>query len=329
MVLTIATCYIRLLMKYYLFILAIFLTACGGAANSNQTAAPTPGVVITRTPAPRQAPDAQLEQQFAEIAKGANGKVGIAAFVLETGQNASLNADEKFAMQSVYKLPIAMAVMKQVDAGKFKADQEIEIKKEDFVANGQASLLRDNFPDGTKIPLWHVIEYAISQSDGTASDVLMNLAGGAGEVQKYIGELGISDMAVKSTEKELGKDVKVQYENFATPNAAVALLTELKSGNSLERERRKLIMDFMNESVPGQDRLRGLLPDSAYVAHKTGTSGTRGGITAATNDIGIIQLPNGNYALIAVFVGDSKADDDTRAAVIAKAAKSVWDKWGL
>ncbi|MCC6329079.1 MAG: class A beta-lactamase [Acidobacteria bacterium] len=316
-------------MKYYVLILAIFLTACGGAANSNQTAAPTPAVVITRTPAPRQAPDAQLEQQFVEIAKDANGKVGIAAFVIETGQNASLNADEKFAMQSVYKLPIAMAVMKQVDAGKFKGDQEIEIKKEDFVAKGQASLLRDNFPDGTKIPLWHVIEYAISQSDGTASDVLMNLAGGAGEVQKYIDELGIKDMAVKSTEKELGKDVKVQYENFATPNAAVALLTELKSGSSLERERRKLIMDFMNESVPGQDRLRGMLPDSAYVAHKTGTSGTSGGVTAATNDIGIIQLPNGNYALIAVFVGDSKADDDARAAVIAKAAKAVWDKWGL
>lgn len=316
-------------MKYYVLILAIFLTGCGGAANSNQTAAPTPGVVITRTPAPRQAPDAQLEQQFAEIAKDANGKVGIAAFVIETGQNASLNADEKFAMQSVYKLPIAMAVMKQVDAGKFKADQEIEIKKEDFVEKGQASLLRDNFPDGTKIPLWRVIEYAISQSDGTASDVLMNLAGGAGEVQKYIDELGIKDMAVKSTEKELAKDPKVQYENFATPNAAVGLLTELKSGNSLERERRKLIMDFMNESVPGQDRLRGLLPDSAYVAHKTGTSGTRGGVTAATNDIGIIQLPNGNYALIAVFVGDSKADDNARAAVIAKATKAVWDKWGL
>ena len=186
-----------------------------------------------------------------------------------------------------------------------------------------------NFPAGTKIPLWHVIEYAISQSDGTASDVLMNLAGGAGEVQKYIDELGIKEMAVKSTEKELAKDPKVQYENFATPNAAVGLLTELKSGNSLERERRKLIMDFMNESVPGQDRLRGMLPDSAYVAHKTGTSGTRGGVTAATNDIGIIQLPNGNYALIAVFVGDSKADDNARAAVIAKAAKAVWDKWGL
>jgi beta-lactamase class A len=316
-------------MKYFLLIFALFLTACGEAATSNQTAQSTPAPPVTRTPAPRQAPDTELERQFAEIAKEAGGKVGVAAFVIETGQNASLNGGERFAMQSVYKLPISMAVMKQVDAGKFKSDQEIEIKKEDFVAKGQASLLRDNFPNGTKIPLWHVIEYAISQSDGTASDMLMNLAGGSGEVQKYVNEIGITDMAIKNTEKEFAKDWQVQYDNYSTPNAAVALLTELKSGASLERERSKLIMDFMNESAPGPNRLRGLLPDSAYVAHKTGTSGTRNGITAATNDIGIINLPNGNYLLIAVFVGDSPADEKTREGVIAKMAKAAWDKWGM
>ncbi len=316
-------------MRNFLLVPALFLAACGGAAtNTDQAVPPTPGVVVTRTPAPRQEPDTELEQQFAQIAKDANGKVGIAAFVVETGQNASLNGNERFAMQSVYKLPISMAVMKQVDAGKFKADQQIEIKKEDFVAKGQASLLRDDFPEGTTIPLYHVIEYAISQSDGTASDVLMNLVGGPGEVQKYLGSIGVNDIAVKSSEKEMGKNWQLQYENFVTPNAAVSLLTELKAGSSLERERGKLIMDFLNESVTGPNRLRGLLPDNAYVAHKTGTSGTRDGLTPATNDIGIINLPNGNFALVAVFVGDSKADEKTREAVIARTAKAVWDKWG-
>jgi len=232
-------------------------------------------------------------------------------------------------MQSVYKLPISMAVMKQVDAGKYKPDHEVEIKKEDFVSPGQASLLRDNFPNGTKIPLWHTIEYAISESDGTASDVLLKLAGGPAEVQKYVDEIGVKEMAIRNTEKEFGKDVKVQYENYATPNAAVALLLELKTGTSLDRERSKLIMDFMNESKPGLNRLRGDLPETAYVAHKTGTSGTRDGVTAATNDIGLIVLPNGRYMAIAVFVGDSRADQATREAVIAKMAKAAWDKWGM
>lgn len=317
-------------MKKVILLSALFIAACGDAATTvdNSNAASTPAPYVEQTPGPRQSADAELERQFAEIAKEVEGKVGVAAVVLETGENASLNGDQRFAMQSVYKVPISMAVMKQIDAGKLRSDQEVEIKKEDFVAAGQRSPLRDNFPNGTKLPLWHLIEYAISQSDGTASDVLLRLAGGPAEVQKYVNEIGITDMAVKNTEKELGTDVKIQYDNYSTPNAAVKLLAELKSGVSLDRERTKLIRDFMNESPTGPNRLRGMLPEAAYVAHKTGTSGTRNGVTAATNDIGIINLPNGRFLLIAVFVGDSPADEKARDAVIAKMAKAAWDKWG-
>lgn len=321
-------------MKHCILIFALFLSACGGAAdNQNQTNpvdVPITGPAATpiATPAVKPAADAELEKQFAEIAKEAKGKVGVAAMVLETGENAALNGGEKFAMQSVYKVPISMAVMKQVDEGKFKPDQEIEITKADFVADGQRSLLRDNFPEGTKIPLWHVIEYAVAESDGTASDVLLKLIGGPAEAQKFLDGAGLKDIYIRDTEKVLGQDLKKQYENSATPAAAIALLTELRNGVSLEKERAKLIMDFMNESRPGPNRLRGLLPENAYVAHKTGTSGTRNNVTAATNDIGIIQLPNKKYMVIAVFVGDSPADEKTRENVIAKIAKAAWDKWG-
>jgi len=71
-----------------------------------------------------------------------------------------------------------------------------------------------------------------------------------------------------------------------------------------------------------------LLPKTTVVAHKTGTSGSREGVTAATNDIGIIYLPNGKDFAIAVFVSDSPADEKTRDAVIARIAKAAWDRWG-
>ncbi len=73
--------------------------------------------------------------------------------------------------------------------------------------------------------------------------------------------------------------------------------------------------------------MKGLLPEGTIVAHKTGTSGTRKGITAATNDIGIITLPNKRHLAIAVFVSDSPADEATRERVIAKIARAAWDKW--
>jgi beta-lactamase class A len=75
------------------------------------------------------------------------------------------------------------------------------------------------------------------------------------------------------------------------------------------------------------NRLKGMLPAGTPVAHKTGTGGTRDGVTSATNDVGIITLPNGKHIAIAAFVGDSRADEKTREAVIARAAKAAWDTW--
>jgi beta-lactamase class A len=64
-----------------------------------------------------------------------------------------------------------------------------------------------------------------------------------------------------------------------------------------------------------------------FVAHRTGTSSTVNGVTAATNDVGLVTLPNGNHLAIAVFVSDSKADMVTREAAIAKISKMMWDEW--
>jgi beta-lactamase class A len=312
-------------MKNALIIFALFISACGGSA-SDQTSAPeqpAPALIL----AEKKAPDAELERQFAEIAKEAKGKVGVAALIFETGENAALNASEQFPMQSVYKLPISMAVLKLADEGKLSMEQEVAITKSDFVKPGQRSPIRDENPEGTKLQLWRLIQFAISESDGTASDVLMRLAGGPGEVQKYVDGLGIKDMSIKNTENEFAEDWKVQYANSTSPNAAIALLAELREARSIPYAKISLIRDFMNESPTGPNRLRGLLPENTYVAHKTGTSGTQKGITAATNDIGLIQLPNDTYLLIAVFVADSTADEKTREAVIAKIAKAAWDKW--
>lgn len=48
--------------------------------------------------------------------------------------------------------------------------------------------------------------------------------------------------------------------------------------------------------------------------HKAGTSDTEHGISAATNDIDLITLPDGRRLAIAVFVTDSTANDQMRNA---------------
>jgi beta-lactamase class A len=313
---------------------------------------PTPPANPPATPAPKIVlkQDAELEKQIAKIAELAKGKVGVAAVLLETGDAALLNADQRFPMQSVYKLPISMAVMDQVRLGKLDLDEKIGVTKDDMVRAGMRSPLRDANPNGGEFTIRELIRLAIVESDGTASDVLMRILG-EGETQSFLTQIGIRDMKVLNTEKEIGRDWQTQYDNYSTPIAAVELLRwlhaadeaeETKYHQGIEDHHKKypdvelmmlprtgwnVSLDFMAESNPGAKRLKGDLPPGAYVAHKTGTSGTKNGITAATNDIGIIRVPNGRRFTIAVFVSDSPADEKTREAVIAKIAKAVWDRW--
>jgi beta-lactamase class A len=318
-------------MKFGLLIIALFLSACS-LRTEIPTEFPTPPPPPAATPLPKLdlKRDAELEKQFAEIAKDARGKVGAAAVVLETGEAALLNADDHYAMQSVYKLPISMAVMDQVRLGKLDLDEQIGVTKDDYVLPGQVSPLRDKNPNGGVFTIRELIRLALVESDGSASDVLMRVAGGPTVVQDYLIQIGINDMKIVNTEKEFAKDWQTQYENWTTPTEAVRLLRALKDEWKPENgdEKKELfLISNMLDAVTGPNRIKGLLPKGTPVAHKTGTSGNRSGITAATNDIGIIYLPNGKHLAVAAFVGDSPANDKTRDTVIARIAKAAWDKW--
>jgi len=263
--------------------------------------------------------------QLADIAQSAQGRVGASAELLETGKRlVSFHANEHFPMQSVYKLPIAMAVLRQVDLGMLRLDAEIRVDKSEYVAKASHSPLRDEHPNGATVTLRELIRLAVSESDGSASDVLLRLLGGSQAVMVFLRNLGIHDVQVEDTEKRMAEDYAAQYRNWATPDGAVTVLRVLLESSALSPASRDLLLEFMTETTTFPGRIKGLLPASTVVAHKTGSSGTHNGLTAATNDIGIVCLPDGRHMAIAVFVSDSKADDTTRDAVIARIARLAW-----
>jgi beta-lactamase class A len=309
---------------FFALLLLIFLTcAC---ARTVTTESNNPSSTPTKSPVSKidDKKISELRDQIQQIASAAKGKVGVAAVVLETEEAVSLNPHDHFPMQSVYKLPISMAVMHQVDAGKLKLDEKVHVAKSEFVRLGQHSPIRDKNPNGVELSVGELMRFAILESDGTASDVLLRLAGGAEVVQAYLKDLNVDGMVVANTEKEIGQDWQTQYQNWATPEAAVTLLRALHERRGLSEQGQALLLKHLIESKPGAMRLKGLLPAGTVVAHKTGTSGTQNGINAATNDIGIITLPNGKHVAVAVFVSDSSADGKTREAVIARIAEAVF-----
>jgi beta-lactamase class A len=253
--------------------------------------------------------------------------VGVSVKVLEDGETFTINDTVHHPTMSVYKFPLALAVLHQVDKRKLKLNKKIRVTKE-MLHPGTWSPFRDEYPEGKPdATVAELLGYTILRSDNNTTDILFDLLGGPAEVEKYITGLGIKDMAIVADERQMGNEGRL-YDNWSTSASMVQLLEQFYTKKVLSEENTAFLLKLMIDTGTGMNRLKGLLPASAIVAHKTGTSGTNEeGITAAVNDVGIITLPNGKHLAIAVFVTNSKESFETNEYIIALVAGAVWNHY--
>jgi beta-lactamase class A len=277
-----------------------------------------------------------LQSQIAAIAKDAKGTVNVSCMLPGTKLNCDLNPHNHPPMQSMYKLPLALTALHMADMGRLLPnqrpgesmevilDRNVRFLPTDIIP-GSYSPLTDRYPKANvDVTLREIIRLAIGQSDNGAEEVLIRLVGGPLAVQTYMRSIGISAIQVHYSERDLDRDENLQYEDWIEPVAAVQLLERLVNDPPVSPAANAFVLQTMTDAVTGPGRLRAGLPPGTVLAHKTGSSGTHGGITAATNDIGLITLPDGRRLAIAVFVTDSRADEDTREGVIAHIAQAVY-----
>lgn len=266
-----------------------------------------------------------LRQQIKDIIKPVKGIVGVSVLGLESRDTLSVNGDARLVMHSVMKFPIALTVLHWVDSGKLTLNQMIHIKKKDLAKT--YSPLRDKYPNGNvDVSVGDLLGYMVSLSDNNACDILLKVIDGPKTVQDYMLRIGVRGIAVRASEADMASSWELQYTNWCKPKEATILLDKFYKGEVLTKPNTDFLNKILTETTTGPHRLKGLLPAGTVVAHKTGTSPTNAeGLSPATNDIGIITLPNGKHLAIAVFVCNSTDDEVTRDAVIAKISKAAFD----
>lgn len=277
-----------------------------------------------------------LQMQIAAIARDARATVGVACALPGTTLNCDLNAHNHAPMQSMYKLPLGLTAMHMAELGTLlprqrpgepvdtTLDRIVRFLPTDIIP-GSYSPLADQYPKANiDLTLRKVIEMAVGLSDNSAEQILVRLVGGPQAVETYMHSLGINAIEVRYSERDLDRDERLQYQDWIEPVAAVQLLERLASNSSIPPAATSFLLKTMAESHTGEHQLRAGLPPGIEFAHKTGHSGTHGGVTAATNDIGLITLPDGRKLALAVFVTDSLADEATREHVMASIARTVY-----
>lgn len=244
-----------------------------------------------------------LQTKIKQITDAVDGHVGVAVMDMSSMDTLLYNPDGIFPMQSVYKFPLALAVLKQVDDGKLSLTQKIKLTKKNLHEDTW-SPLRDKYPNGgVEVTLQEILEYTVTQSDNNGCDILFNLVNGPKAVNAFIHSLGISEISIKNTEEEMHANSNLQFDNWSKARAMLKLLFLFHEKKILQPATQALLWKMMRETSVGPNRIKGLLPGETEVLHRTGTGAQlNDGRMSAVNDVGIVKLPNGKYFLIVVFI---------------------------
>jgi beta-lactamase class A len=266
-----------------------------------------------------------LHQRLADIAGAAQGKVYVSCSLPGVKLDCDLAPHGHPPMQSTFKFPLGLAVLHQVELGRLHLDQPVRFLKSDRYPT--FSPLQDELPEAeVDVPLNKLIKLMASESDNIAANILLRLIGGPDVLQQYLDSLGLSAIHQQDSEQTLHGDQKLQYRDYAEPAAMVALLRLFADHSPLSADHTVLLNGWMLESTSSPNRIKGLLPPGTPVAHKTGSSGVEWGMIPATNDVGLITLPDGRRLALAVFVTDAHADQETCEHVIAAIAREIYNE---
>jgi beta-lactamase class A len=269
-----------------------------------------------------------LQQEIYRIAADAHGKVAVSCSLPHSTLNCDLNAHAHPPMQSVFKLPLAVFALHLVEQGRFPLNQPVHFMLGDRILPYTESPLQDKYPDANvDVPLEELLRLSTSLSDPVAADVLLQVVGGSAAVNSYIASIGVFGFHLEVSEHALARDPNAQYRNWFEPAGAVQLLRRISDGSLLTPEHTQLLLTWMRDTQLGATQLKGNLPPRAIVMHQPGGSPYPvNGVTPATNDIGLITLPDGRRLAIAVFITDSEAYGPTRNGVIARIAKAAYEE---
>jgi len=190
-----------------------------------------------------------LRIKIEQISDAAKGKVGIAIMNIESGDTLTYNGKLHLPMQSVFKFPIAMAILNKVDSGKLSLDKTIHFSKEDMIPETY-SPLRDKYPNGNvDVSVKELLSYMVSQSDNVACDALIKLLGGPQYINNYLHGLGANGIRIVANEADMHKARDVQYNNWCEPWQMVNLLCNFYQGKYLSKESTALLYKIMTETT--------------------------------------------------------------------------------
>jgi beta-lactamase class A len=274
---------------------AVLAAGCAGASSEMREARPS------------------LELLRTEL--GQHARLGVAALDTGSGRTLRFDAQSRYAMCSTFKLPLAAAILAEVESGRLRLADEIRFGEADLLA--YAPVVRANLRRG-RLTVERLCAAIVEVSDNSAANLLLGRIGGPAGLTAFIRRSGDRLTRLDRYEEELNSNLPGDPRDTTTPAAMLGLMRALLLGDALAAGSRARLAGWMEGATTGRRRLRAGLPPGWRAGDTTGN-----GANGAANDIAIAWPPERPPILIASYISGTELDDARRHAAHASVGRVV------
>jgi len=249
----------------------------------------------------------------AEIEKETGGRLGV-ALVDKTGALLlGFNRDDRFAMCSTFKAPLAAAVLTGAEGGKFGLEGTIAFSKDDLL--DYAPVVKKNLKRG-RMSMSELAQAAVEVSDNSAANLLLPMLGGPPGLTAFMRAHGDAVSRLDRDEPTLNENAEGDERDTTSPAAMAGLMGRLFF-RDLAAESADKLRAWFNASSTGDKRIKAGLPQGWTSGSKTGTCGT------AYNDVALVKSPDGDEYILAIYLDRPTVDTKKAEAAIAETAQAA------
>lgn len=296
----------------------------------------TLGRMLVTMPLVAQAAGARspFEVAIQERVHGFHGVLGVAAKNLTSGETVFVNADTRFPTASSIKTAILIEAFRQIGEGKLQRDQIVTLREDEKVGgSGVLTSLHAGLP----LTLADLLELMITQSDNTATNMVVGLVGTA-NVNRTMESYGLVETKLFRPTFRGGKpDVLPELEKefglgMTTPREMARLMELIADKKAVSPPASDEMLEILKRQRYA-DMIPRALPAEAVVANKTGQdeekiAGTDGVFRQVRADAGIVAGPKARY-VVAIYtrqVDDPRSSVDNDALVVGGAiSRLIYD----
>lgn len=241
---------------------------------------------------------ADTTKALADLERSVGGRLGVALLDTASGQITGHRLGERFAMCSTFKLPLAGAILREIDQGRLRPDQWVAYGKADMVAH--APVTTQNLKRGGMTVIG-LAEAAQTTSDNPAANLLLKLIGGPAGFTAILRSTGDTTTRLDRFEPQLNNVTGLELRDTTTPTAMARTTAHLLTSEWLSTASRETLIGWMVATATGTLRLRAGLPVAWRAGDKTGT-----GMVPIKhdkyNDVAIAWPPGKAPLVIAAFL---------------------------